>query len=56
MKSLVIGGTGFIGPHVSEPVPEEEALRRTIEWERTHPPPIDEAKFDYAAEDAALSA
>ena len=40
----------------SEPVAPEEALRRTIEWERTHPPPIDPAKFDYAAEDAALSA
>jgi len=39
-----------------EPVAPEEALRRTIEWERTHPPPIDPGKFDYAAEDAALSA
>ena len=39
-----------------EPVPPDEALRRTIEWERTHPPPIDAATFDYAAEDAALSA
>ena len=75
MKILVIGGTGFIGPHVVrnlhggghdvavfhrgahavqlpegvqdirgdrrelgylEPVAPEEALRRTIEWERTH--------------------
>jgi nucleoside-diphosphate-sugar epimerase len=40
----------------SEPVAPEEALRRTIEWERTHPPSIDPGKFDYAAEDAALSA
>jgi nucleoside-diphosphate-sugar epimerase len=39
-----------------EPVGAEEALRRTIEWERTHPPPIDSAQFDYAAEDAALVA
>ena len=39
-----------------EPVGPEEALRRTIEWERTHPPPIDPTQFDYAAEDAALSA
>jgi hypothetical protein len=39
-----------------EPVAPEEALRRTIEWERTHPPPIDPAQFDYAAEDAAVSA
>jgi nucleoside-diphosphate-sugar epimerase len=39
-----------------EPVAPGEALRRTIEWERTHPPSIDPAQFDYAAEDAALSA
>jgi nucleoside-diphosphate-sugar epimerase len=39
-----------------EPVAPEEALRRTIEWERTHPPKVDPAQFDYAAEDAALSA
>ena len=39
-----------------EPVTPDEALRRTIEWERTHPPAIDPAQFDYAAEDAALSA
>ncbi len=39
-----------------EPVAPEEALRRAIEWERTHPPPIDPGQFDYAAEDAALSA
>jgi dTDP-D-glucose 4,6-dehydratase len=39
-----------------EPVALDEALRRTIEWERTHPPTIDPAQFDYAAEDAALSA
>jgi hypothetical protein len=34
----------------------DEALERTIEWERTHPPAIDPAQFDYAAEDAALGA
>ena len=39
-----------------EPVALDEALRRTIEWEGAHPPPIDPAQFDYAAEDAALSA
>jgi dTDP-D-glucose 4,6-dehydratase len=39
-----------------EPVTLDEALRRTIEWEGAHPPPIDPAQFDYAAEDAALSA
>jgi nucleoside-diphosphate-sugar epimerase len=39
-----------------EPVAMNEALRKTIEWERTHPPPIELGQFDYAAEDAALSA
>jgi nucleoside-diphosphate-sugar epimerase len=40
----------------SDPVPRAEALRRTIEWERSHPPAeYDPAQFDYAAEDAALN-
>jgi nucleoside-diphosphate-sugar epimerase len=39
-----------------EPVGLEESLRRTIEWERAHPPTaINAAQFDYAAEDAALA-
>jgi nucleoside-diphosphate-sugar epimerase len=39
-----------------EPVPHEDALRRTIAWERAHPPArIDAGQFDYAGEDAALS-
>jgi hypothetical protein len=30
--------------------------RRTVEWERAHPPEnVDPASFDYAAEDAALA-
>lgn len=38
-----------------EPVPREEALRRTVEWERANPPEgVDPGAFDYAAEDAAL--
>jgi hypothetical protein len=38
-----------------EKVPHEEAIRRTIAWERTHVPagPLP-YQFDYAAEDAAL--
>jgi nucleoside-diphosphate-sugar epimerase len=37
-----------------EPVVREEAIRRTIVWEREHPPPmIDPARFDYRAEDEA---
>jgi nucleoside-diphosphate-sugar epimerase len=40
-----------------EPVPLEEAIRRTVIWERTNPPgEFSFHKFDYAAEDAALSA
>jgi nucleoside-diphosphate-sugar epimerase len=40
-----------------EPVSEAEALARTIEWERAHPPAqVEPAQFDYAAEDAALAA
>ena len=36
-----------------EPVSRSEAIRRTVEWERAHPPAqSDPAQFDYAAEDA----
>jgi nucleoside-diphosphate-sugar epimerase len=38
-----------------ERVPREEALRRTIAWQRAHPPQeIDPRQFDYAAEEAIL--
>jgi nucleoside-diphosphate-sugar epimerase len=37
-----------------EIVSEDEGLRRTIEWERAHPPAIDPKQFDYEAEDRAL--
>jgi dTDP-D-glucose 4,6-dehydratase len=41
----------------SEIVPFAEALRRTIAWERAHPPEqINPEDFDYAAEDTALAA
>ena len=40
----------------AEPVALDEALRRAIAWERANPPKqIDPARFDYAAEDAALA-
>ena len=40
-----------------EPVPIQEAIRRTINWERDNPPAgALMAQFDYAAEDAALAA
>ncbi|MEW6048150.1 MAG: hypothetical protein AB1609_17025 [Bacillota bacterium] len=39
----------------SETVSRDEALRRTVDWERAHPPArIDPSAFDYAAEDAAV--
>lgn len=37
-----------------EIVPREEAMRRTVAWERKGPPPPDPADFDYAAEDELL--
>src|SRR5262249_40404967 len=37
-----------------EVVCREEALVRTVGWERAHPPALDAAVFDYAAEDAVL--
>jgi nucleoside-diphosphate-sugar epimerase len=42
-----------------ETVPLREGMRRTIEWERANPPPGPppgslDARFDYAAEDAAI--
>jgi nucleoside-diphosphate-sugar epimerase len=38
-----------------ERVAPEDAMRRTVAWEREHPPEkIDPASFDYAAEDAAI--
>lgn len=40
----------------AEPVGREEAIRRTLEWERGHPPAhVDPSRFDYAAEDEALT-
>jgi len=40
---------------VAERIPRDEALRRTVAWERQHPPEqVDAAAFDYAAEDRAL--
>jgi nucleoside-diphosphate-sugar epimerase len=39
-----------------EPVAREEALRRTVAWERDNPPEeIDPSLFDYEAEDAVLA-
>lgn len=40
----------------AEPVTVEEAIRRTIAWEKVNPPTLPLAQFDYAAEDAALAA
>jgi nucleoside-diphosphate-sugar epimerase len=37
-----------------EPVPQADAIRRTIEWERANPTESSPHAFDYDAEDAAL--
>lgn len=40
----------------TEPVAGDVALRRTIAWQRAHPPAhIDPKAFDYAADDAVLA-
>jgi nucleoside-diphosphate-sugar epimerase len=40
----------------NEAVPLDEALRRSVAWERTNPPQeINPQQFDYAAEDAVLA-
>ncbi len=39
-----------------ERLPRDEALKRTIAWQRANPPAeVDPAQFDYAAEDAILA-
>src|SRR5262249_20003551 len=40
----------------AEPIAQDEAIRRTIEWERANPTSSSPHAFDYAAEDAALAA
>ena len=37
-----------------EPIARAEAIRRSVEWERAHPPAIDPRAFDYEAEDRAI--
>lgn len=40
----------------SESVSRDEAIMKTVQWERAHPPEqIDPARFDYIAEDAAIA-
>jgi nucleoside-diphosphate-sugar epimerase len=51
-----IGDTTLIRDELGfrEAVPREEAIRRTIDWERSNPPAgFSPHQFDYAAEDAA---
>jgi nucleoside-diphosphate-sugar epimerase len=53
-----VADTGRLRRELSytEPVPRDEALGRTVEWERANPPErIDPDRFDYAAEDAVLA-
>ena len=40
----------------AENIAREDALERTVAWERAHPPEkVDDSRFDYGAEDAALA-
>ena len=40
----------------AEHIAREDALKRTVAWERAHPPEkVDDSRFDYGAEDAALA-
>lgn len=40
----------------TEPTPPDEAMRRTVAWERANPPKdFDKSAFDYPAEDEALA-
>jgi nucleoside-diphosphate-sugar epimerase len=50
-SSRIRGELGY-----AEGVADDEALRRTIEWERSAAASTDPAAYDYAAEDAALRA
>jgi nucleoside-diphosphate-sugar epimerase len=38
----------------AERVSVDEAIRRTVAWQRTHPPTTPMSKFDYTAEDLAI--
>jgi hypothetical protein len=38
-----------------ELLPREEAIHRTIDWERANPPAHPATQFDYGAEDEALN-
>ncbi|HVG19280.1 MAG TPA: NAD-dependent epimerase/dehydratase family protein [Blastocatellia bacterium] len=54
----IVGDTARIRNELgyAESVTREDALKKTVEWQRAHPPEkADPAPFDYAAEDAALA-
>jgi nucleoside-diphosphate-sugar epimerase len=57
-RQSLVGDTSRIRQQIdySEPVTTDEALRRTVEWERANPPPVDPAQFNYALEDEILNA
>lgn len=57
-RQRLVGDTTRIRHQIGyvEAVSLDEALRRTIEWERANPPPFDPAQFDYTLEDQILNA
>jgi len=46
-RILLIGATGFIGPHL---------VRELAQLERAHPPDLPGSAFDYRSEDQAIEA
>lgn len=55
-RQSLVGDTARIRQQIEyrEMVSTEEALTRTVAWERANPPPFDAAQFDYALEDQVL--
>jgi nucleoside-diphosphate-sugar epimerase len=56
-RQSLLGDTTRIRQQIGyrEIVSTDDALRRTVEWERANPPPIDPAQFNYALEDSLLA-
>ncbi|HEX8183719.1 MAG TPA: NAD-dependent epimerase/dehydratase family protein, partial [Blastocatellia bacterium] len=58
LEHHIVGDTTAIREELgyAESISRDEAMNRTVEWERASPPQqVDMAQFDYAAEDEALA-
>lgn len=56
-RQSLVGDTTRIRQQIGyrEIISTDDALARTIAWERANPPPIDPAAYDYALEDTVLA-